>query len=90
MVRIDPPLRMAGMLCALMATVLAPCLVTFATGEKHWLMAWPLAIWAALYLIQITEPAAEDVLPVKPIPRIGGEEAFASVSRRRRSGTGND
>jgi len=53
---VDPPGKMALMLLTLGTIVLAPCLLTFVTGNKLWLAAWPGSIWVALFIIRITEP----------------------------------
>ena len=53
---VDPPARMAALLAVLLGIVLAPCAMAYATGAQVWLLGWPASIWAALFVIQITEP----------------------------------
>lgn len=54
--QVDPPAKMAIILLIIGAIVIFPCLVTYLTGQRLWLVSWPATIWAALYVVQITEP----------------------------------
>lgn len=81
--RLDPPVKQILLMATLSTIVLAPCLLTFFTGNRLFLIAWPLTIWAAIFVVDLTEPSRPSPpdnstgAPKPFVPKLGGTEPFA-------------